>query len=344
MKVYIDAYLARNLGDDLFVNILTNRYKNHKFLAISNGIKEYNLKNLKVLSNPYLFRILKKFELEKYVANRCDLVVSIGGSMYMENNDSTRDFSLGKNKHYILGINFGPYKTQEYYNNLYKVFEKAEDVCFREKYSYELFKNLPNVRYSSDIVFGMNTQNIKITNRKRAIISIISCKYKFGNDKYTENYEKKVIELIEFLLKKGYEICLMSFCKKEKDEEAIEQILNKLDEKTKNKVEKYYYNGNIEEAISVLADSSLIVGSRFHANIIGLVLGKTIIPIIYSSKVLNTLENIKTDIKTIDIREISKFDINEITDEDLIKKIDVKKQKEEAKKQFEKLDIALISQ
>ena len=31
MKIYVDAYFAKNLGDDLFVNILTKRYPNHKF-------------------------------------------------------------------------------------------------------------------------------------------------------------------------------------------------------------------------------------------------------------------------------------------------------------------------
>ena len=96
MKVYINAYLARNLGDDLFVKILTDRYKNHKFYSISKGFKHYTKNNLKVYSNPYIFRILKKFQLEKYLANRYDLVVSIGGSMYIENNDSKRDFSLRK--------------------------------------------------------------------------------------------------------------------------------------------------------------------------------------------------------------------------------------------------------
>ena len=32
MKIYVDAYLAKNLGDDLFVNILTNR-SSPKFFA-----------------------------------------------------------------------------------------------------------------------------------------------------------------------------------------------------------------------------------------------------------------------------------------------------------------------
>ena len=194
MKVYVDAYLAQNLGDDLFIDILTKRYPNHKFLAISKKQCKHNLKNLKVVSNSYLYRTVKKFQLEKYLANMCDVVVSIGGSMYMENNDNTRDFSLGKNKRYILGTNFGPYQTKEYYNNLKKVFKNAEDVCFREKYSYDLFKDLPNVRYAPDIVFSMNTSNVNVTNRKKAIISVISCKRKLNN-KYTKLYENKMIEL-----------------------------------------------------------------------------------------------------------------------------------------------------
>ena len=102
MKIYVDAYLAKNLGDDLFIDILVKRYSNHKFYAISKGTKNRNYENLKVYSNQYIYRALKKFQLEKYLANCFELVVSIGGSMYMENGDSKRDFSLGKNKLFFL--------------------------------------------------------------------------------------------------------------------------------------------------------------------------------------------------------------------------------------------------
>ena len=134
MKIYVDAYLAKNLGDDLFINILTNRYPEHKFYAISKGEKGYDTKNFKVYSNVYMFKALKKFQWEKHLANYYDTVVTIGGSMFMERGDTNRDFSLGKNKRYVLGINFGPYKTQEYYNNIHNMLSNVEDVCFRDKY------------------------------------------------------------------------------------------------------------------------------------------------------------------------------------------------------------------
>lgn len=342
MKIYVDAYLAKNLGDDLFINILTKRYPQHKFYAISKGEKGYNTKNFKVYSNTYIFKILKKFQWEKYLANHYDTVVTIGGSMFMERGDTNRDFSMGKNKRYVLGINFGPYKTQEYYNNIYNMLSDVEDVCFRDKYSYNLFKELPNARQAADIVFSMDTSNIKITNRKRAIISIISPKDKI-DEKYEEKYEEKMLELITFLIKKEYEICLMSFCKNENDEEEIEKIYNQIPENQKKKVEKYYYNGNIEEALNTIADSQLVVGGRFHANIIGLCLGKSILPVLYSDKTLHVLEDMQINTPIIDIRKLENFNIESIKDEDLTRHYNIEKQKEDAQRHFEKLDIQLIN-
>ena len=339
MKIYVDAYLAKNLGDDLFINILTKRYPQHKFYAISKGEKGYNTKNFKVYSNTYIFKILKKFQWEKYLANHYDTVVTIGGSMFMERGDTNRDFSMGKNKRYVLGINFGPYKTQEYYNNIYNMLSDVEDVCFRDKYSYNL---LPNARQAADIVFSMDTSNIKITNRKRAIISIISPKDKI-DEKYEEKYEEKMLELITFLIKKEYEICLMSFCKNENDEEEIEKIYNQIPENQKKKVEKYYYNGNIEEALNTIADSQLVVGGRFHANIIGLCLGKSILPVLYSDKTLHVLEDMQINTPIIDIRKLENFNIESIKDEDLTRHYKIEKQKEDAQRHFEKLDIQLIN-
>ena len=339
MKVYLDAYFAKNLGDDIFIDILVKKYPTHNFYAISENAKEYNKDNLKVFCNKYIFKALKKFQWEKYLANHFDMVVTIGGSMFMENNDSTRDFSLGK-KRYILGANFGPYKTEVYYNNIHSMLSKVKDVCFRDKYSYELFKDLPNIRCASDIVFSMDTSKIKITNRKRVVISIISPEYKL-NKRYKEEYENKMTQLIEMLIKKGYEICLMSFCKIEHDEEEIENIISKMPTIYKEKIDKYYYNGNIEEALNVLADSQVIIGGRFHANILGLLLGKSIIPVLYSDKTLNVLKDMKIDTKIIDIRKLQDFDVNSITDVYLNKYFNIEKEKLDAQKHFEKLDIEL---
>lgn len=340
MKVFINAYLEGNLGDDLFVDILLNRYPNHQFYTLSWDYLP--TKNLKVFSNKFLIKVIRRLSLKRFFANCCDLSVSIAGSFYMEfEGDSKKNFSLGKKPHYIMGVNFGPYKTEEYFDNIHGLFKNAEDVCFREEYSYNLFKDLPNVRWAPDIVFSMDTSNIKITNRKRVIFSIISCRRKM-EEKYTNAYEEKIIEMTKFFIDKGYEVCYMSFCKDEFDEEAIEAILNKCDNNLKNNISTYYYRGNRQEALEQLADSQIIVGGRFHANILGLLFGKTVIPMLYSNKTQNVLENMNFKGKIIDIRKIDELNIQkELTKDMLEYKQDIKYELEHAEEHFKKLDQVL---
>ncbi len=337
MKVFVNAYLEGNLGDDLFFDTLLNKYPNHKYKTISDEEKKRD--NLEVYNNRFLNKFIRKLSLKRFLSYDCDMAISIGGSMYMENKgDIHKNFSLGKIPYYILGSNFGPYKTEEYYQNVYNFFKGAQDVCFREKYSYEKFKNLPNVRWEPDILFSLPTDNIKITNRKRVIFSIISCDRKLG-EQYKENYQKTIKDLTNYFLQEKYEVCYMSFCKKEGDEDAIREILEQQPE-IKEKIEVYYYRGNREEALNVLADSQIIIGSRFHANVLGMVLQKTVIPMIYSDKTTHVLEDIDFKGKTFDIRNLNKED-NSLKKEDLQYIHDISKQREEAKKQFEKLDKVL---
>ena len=108
-------------------------------------------------------------------------------------------------------------------------FEKAEDVCFRDKYSYNLFSDIKAVRYAPDIIFTLDTKNLeKVQNTKRAIFSIISCRDKV-NVKYEEEYKNAIIDMTKKLIDDGYKITYMSFCKNENDELAIEEILEKID-------------------------------------------------------------------------------------------------------------------
>ena len=132
----------------------------------------------------------------------------------------------------------------------------------------------------------------------------------------------------------------MSFCKREGDEEAINSILSKIDSNLKEKIEIYNYHDNINEALNYLADSRVIVGSRFHANILGLVLEKKIIPIAYSDKTVNTFNDLEFSGKIIDIRHLEDFNFNQLK-ENLNYEFDITNIKKNAEKQFEKLDKVL---
>ena len=70
-------------------------------------------------------------------------------------------------------------------------------------------------------------------------------------------------------------------------------------------------------------------------------MNKTILPIAYSDKTINTLKDISYKGKIIDIRKLEDFNVDDITEKDLNYKINIDKYRKEAEKHFEKLDKVL---
>lgn len=349
MKIYIDAYLTKNLGDDLLVKILVDKYSKQSNLYISEKGKYLKLSGVNYIKENFIYKLINKvlnkmtknkFYIVNHKIKKMDVKIIIGGSLFMEMSSRDAKSKIIKDcKNYcIIGSNFGPYKSIEYKQKYEKYFSEAIDVCFRDEYSYNLFKEIPTTRCATDIVFSLNTNNIKLTDRKRAIISIIDCSKKLDSQ-YVQFYEDKILTLIKFLVKKNYEVCLMSFCKSEGDEEATNSILKKIEEeKISGKIQKYFYDGNINQALNELGDSQIIIGTRFHANILGLIMRKTVIPIAYSDKTLNVLRDIKFDGKYFDIRDKKNFNVELLTEDDLHYKFNVDNQKEKANLNFKILD------
>ena len=345
-KVYLNMYLNYNIGDDLFAKIVSERYPETNFCVFMHNKVKYKFKNIKIYSG-FTYKAINKAlkllsknrnSIPQILAKKCKTGVVVGGSMFIEGKSNKKEELLNCENAFIIGSNFGPFKDSSYPESFYKLFKKCKCVSFRDEYSYNLFKHLgDNIQYASDIVFSLDTSNINIKESNKVIFSIIDCKNKM-DAKYEADYDKKMIELTRFLMNKNYEIVYMSFCKNEGDEEAINRIISKMEKNEAEKISTYFYNGNIDESLNVLADSKIIVGSRFHANILGLVLNKTVIPVIYSDKTLNTLNDIKFEGKQIDIREINKFNVNELTQSDLDYKKDISEFAQNAQKHFTKLD------
>lgn len=352
-KVFLKAYYKNNLGDDLFLHIVSNRYKNKFYAVCSPKYGYHNRFNNINFNNSFLryyaYRIFEKIKkkkgmLESKNLSKSDIILTIGGSIFIEEKNNSmeemkRKYSIYKKNipYCILGANFGPF-----YNDFYKeyidneIFNKAEDVCFRDSYSYDLFKQNPKVRQAADIVFSLDTSHVNLTNSDRVVFSIIECRDRFSNE-IAKMYEDKMIELINYFIKLGYNITLMSFCKAEGDEDAINRILKRINSKIDN-IDKYFYNGNVAEALNVLGKSKIIVGSRFHAMVLGMLLEKSIIPIIYSDKTLNLLDDVGYNSIVFDIRKAELISPLKIDSKALDYRVDISKQKKDAVNQFKILD------
>lgn len=361
--VFIHAFAATNLGDDLMMRILCERYPNVGFrLYADQSYRERfaDIPNLKIYapSDSWVACIdcilnkVKKTEMGfwKLLIKVSDVTVHIGGSVFTQHQDDyspalnldTRLRYLSK-KLYVVGANFGPFVDPQYYEDYQELLSKYEDVCFRDSYSYELHKNLPNVRYAPDVVFNQQMESVKEV-KKQVLISMIDMEQRGGKysiSQYTKAYEHFVLQLTKEYIMRGYDVVFASFCAMQGDERVIARVQEQLDEQQRKKTGSVCYDKNMKECLQAFAESELIVGTRFHSIIIGWIAGRKVLPIVYDNKTLYTLEDNKiTDYLTLEqIQNMGEAEIVQIADKlEAMEPFDAGVLKEKAAEQFAGLD------
>jgi colanic acid/amylovoran biosynthesis protein len=353
-KVLVRFYNRNNLGDDLFIKILSERYLDQFVVSLVDSNKTIDgLTNVKVLRNKFsfiYFRIKERFSsstelLMSRLAKECDLLIHIGGSLFIENHNvglwqkESRFYNNLNLPYYIIGSNIGPYQTKEFLSIISTIFLKAEDVCLRDSASYELVSELTTTRSSTDIAFSLDVSNYEVKSDKTVIFSIINSRDRF-DAKTALKYDIEILNMTNIFIAKGYKVVFMSFCKNEGDEEAIIRLYGKLNQISKSRVTKYFYEGDLETALNLIAGCEVIVASRFHASILGILFGKRVLPLAYSAKTTNILKDIGFKGPVIDINNINEFDANKL-DIKSLKVNNADKQISLAQLQFEKLDKVL---
>lgn len=355
-KVTILAYSVSNLGDDLFVKILCNRYPHVQFTLLSSrkyGYAFASIPNLNVVfSIPKVDGIFRRLKLRftmqnlmtKRLCQQADAVVSIGGSIFMQGRnwqaqaDDFLEYCNSSSKFYILGSNFGPYKDEIFKRTYSSIFNLVEDVCFRDQYSYKIFSDHENVRYAPDIVFT-HKHKLKQCDSKTIIISLIDLSNREQLEKYAKEYYAKMAAITKGLIDRGYHVCLFSFCTFEGDMRAIDHVLSSVGESYRDQLSIYEYAGNLEEAIEVLSDSTAIIATRFHAMILGFTMNKVVLPLIYSNKSENVLADIGFTGLFTRIENIEQLDTAKAIEYlQLAKPIEVGTYSDLAEKQFIHLD------
>lgn len=352
----VSAYTFYNVGDDLFIQILCERYPAvHFYIVAPKDYKKiFNIqKNLHIIpSDNFFYRIINKIitlidpknslfiELSRFM----DAIIIIGGSMFIENSDWQKRFEISNKKFFkkkdkfIIGANFGPYKTKEFYETFKEAFYNYNDICFRDSFSFKLFEDLPIVRKANDIVFTF--QNMKSYDKEDEIsISVINLKNRDSLSKFYEDYLNQLKNVTSFFINKGITVNLISFCDAEGDLESATYIYNLLTKLEKQKCNVINYKYNLNEVIKTLQKSRLIIASRFHAMILGWKFKSVVIPLIYSDKMINVINDSKFFGYYKRIEDINELDIQQIYEEYLKNNIfEIELLEIGAQKQFSKLD------
>lgn len=312
MRILVDAYLEKNLGDDLFLKILFDRYPSSiEWFVICD-----NINKLEAFQN---YPNVKMFDKKNTSIKQFDAAVNIGGSIFMQNgrwwirqllHRLSYSFPLKMKKApvFILGANYGPSdsKLMDFFNKLFiKYFVK--DICFRDLSSYKKFQDLQQVRYGSDIVYSLNTSNYqknKFDKNNRIGISIMF----FKDTKIQNAYINTITKMTKRFIELGNSVEFFAFCESEGDIKSYDMIINNLENKYLNKICINTYTGDIENYLNRINNMDIFITLRFHSLILAQILKIKYYPIVYSMKTVNVLKDQNFNGKYTFIENIDEID------------------------------------
>jgi len=329
-KILVKAYTKINLGDDLFLAILLDRYPEIEFTLLDSSYisdtqlySKFNKESLYSFS----YRVCRKIAsfffkkniciidryYERYrskkLSNKYDTILALGGSLYMQSDinisaDDTLNKALFNDfKHvYIIGANFGPYHDEKYRLFYESIFSDCNSISFRDTYSKKLFPNLSNIHVFPDIVFQLNKYKSNPAIGSVGL-SVIDISNRHSLDVYSELYITFLKNIVKELIRLNRDVYLFSFCQFEGDNNIIKQIVDS--EPNVNTVE---YNGDIDSFLKVYASMEAVFCTRFHSMVLSLVFNQKLLPIIYSKKMQQVLDDIDFDQKTMNIWDLENSD------------------------------------
>lgn len=305
-KILLDAYCARNAGDDLFLKILLDRYPDTEF-----HLQRASGKYLRIFSANRNLRLYKERRPFRWLARVLpnlryrgfDAALTIGGSLFIEGPhaasvfqrrlETLQRFRAQGKKSFLLGANFGPFQTSRFFEEHTRLIALYDDVCFRDRYSHALFERLPNVRVAPDIVFSLAAETPSPPAAIRRVgISAIDFALRENLAPHQEAYEKKLIELAGLYHARGAEITLFSFCESEGDARYAEHLARLIDAATGTLPGIEKYEEDLAPFLRAFRSMDAVIGTRFHAIILALVFGRNLIPIAYSAKTENALADL----------------------------------------------------
>lgn len=309
MNILIDAYLDRNFGDDIMAETLIDYLQNNNkcFLIASN---EFTYGH--ILTKFPKLSVVKSCDKEIIIKNKIECYIKIGGSMFKHNTIKEgvfrileeRKFRVLKNnkvKICILNCNVGPFKSKIGIRATKKILKYADLVTCRDKESYNYITNLRKVNtyIFSDIVFSRtdlrrNTEKdqiLGISAYTEYLPNLQSCNLSYAismagiANEYLKRTENGKVKIFVF----DTNIC--------NDFPTAYEIYSQI--KYSDKVELVPYMGSVDEFVSQFNKCSSMIGTRFHSIVLAILCGIPVLPVIYSNKTQNFLDDIGYNGKTL---------------------------------------------
>lgn len=326
MKVFVSGYWNQNLGDDLFLFLLCQRYPHDDFYTIagknafSSLQKINNLHRVQLsLTTKVTYRIqeklghrdgmtlLQKRQIQE--ASKCDLYCELGGSLFIEppkGMDSQYQMRQAIAKsgqpYLVIGSNFGPYYHDYQLYNYQHLFSKINAIWLRDRYSTNLFSGLLNISYAPDLAFSLNTHECYQDDQGYVLISVIDVKERFGMA-VGHQYQHFLLYLIKHFIMQKQKVILMSFCANEGDL----RMANDLERLANSDLLTVANHTDLSKSLHLISGAHQVIATRYHAMILSWIFRKPTFVLTYSKKMERVIQDIYPDQSYRSIKQLKPY-------------------------------------
>lgn len=324
MNALIDVYLDNNLGDEIMGEILINFLQNK-------GIRCYLLANNDFTYSNFIDKfsdvaIIDAVSKNNMKENNIDLYIRIGGSMFPHNTAKEGVFRyhtlykykmMKKNgvKIYILGCNVGPFISSIGVRATKGIIKLANLVTCRDNETFEFISKIKNKDYYvfPDIVFSRKDL-IRSVKRQDDLLGIsVYMGYTRNLIKHNLAYSNMMVNIVNryFENKPNGKVKLFVFNSGyNSDYPTAHRIYNSI--KHKNRVEIIDFNGDVDSFMDEYNKCSVMIGTRFHSIVLSILCNIPTLPVIYSNKTRNILNDLKYKGPRIEISRCEDIDIDNV--------------------------------
>ena len=273
MKILLDGYADNNFGDDLMLTLAAKGLAEHELYT---PYEEANIENVQYTTARNGFDVYLK------VTGSGFLIHNIKGIFYRMR-DIQRENGYAKKKA-VINCNISPFVNKTAEIVIQSQLKGYNYITVRDEHSHRyISKNAPKVKCEKypDMVFAMPDEMIPDVPCENALGIAI----RNGTDcgelaKIADGYVKNT----------GNKVKIFCFDSgKENDALSAERMYRSV--KYGDKVETVVYK-NIPDMLAEMKKCSIILGVRFHSNVLAARMGIPFVPMAYSDKTVNALDEI----------------------------------------------------
>lgn len=318
MNIYLYAYANRNFGDDIMIRRLCSTFPSHNFLLFASKHREV-LDSLSDIPN------LKPSPITLKQFSKCcrsdDVFLKIGGSMFIIKSRQTF-INRTKELFYLkrikkcgcklasIGCNVGPFASPIHRQVAVSELALYDLITVRDKASYDFIKartKCHHLELHPDILFAL--KDILPDNDQNDNSLCISVFKSGGNGCYNQKMAALADRYIE---KNNGRVKLLVFESTENSDIISAGKIYSL-ATHKDKIDIITHRTG-KEIINAVSSCGCMICTRFHSIVMAITAEKPFVPIVYSNKSQNLLEDLQYDGAIYSFDDMDSLDIDKALD------------------------------